>query len=135
MRAHLLAIKALIQPLGYPVHIGDVAGSATYPYVLLWASGGDVRADELDGAQDDLNDLVGVTMVASSADAALMIPPAVRAALIGARPVVAGRHVQPLRLYDSQRVQSDPQITLPSNNRHPAFVVDLYRLISEPKEA
>jgi len=129
-----LAAKALIEPLGYPVHIGDVPGSLSYPYVLLWASGGDITADEMDGAQDDLNDLIGVTMVATNSDAALRIPPAVRAALLGVRLEVEGRHVQPLRLFDSQRVQSDTQTTLPGTNQRPAFVVDLYRVISEPKE-
>lgn len=127
-------MKALIEPLGYPVHIGDASGSLAYPYVLLWGSGGDVTADEMDGKQDDLNDLAGVTMVATNADAALRIPPAVRGVLVGTHLTVAGRHVQPLRLFDSQRVQSDTQTTLPGTNQRPAFVVDLYRVISEPKE-
>lgn len=132
MRSHLLAVKPLIEALRYTVYVGDAPGAPTYPYVLLWGSGGRLVSDEADGQQDDLNDLLGVTMVATTADAALMIPPAVRAVLIGARLVVAGRHVQPLRLANSQSVQVDQQVSLPPTNRHPAYVVDQYRVISEP---
>lgn len=132
MRSHLLAVKALIAPLGYQVYIGDVPGAPLHPYVLLWASGGRLVSDEMCGRQDDLNDTFGVTMVATNADAALMMPGPIRGVLIGAQPALAGRHVQPLRLSHSEPVQTDQQVTLPGTNRHPAYVVDQYRLISEP---
>ena len=65
MKAHLQAVRAIVASLGYDVHIGDVPGSATYPYVLLWGSGGRMTSPAMCGAQDDLNDLFGVTMTAS----------------------------------------------------------------------
>lgn len=132
MKAHLQAVRAIVASLGYDVHIGDVPSSAAYPYVLLWGSGGRMTSPTLCGAQDDLNDLFGVTMTATNASAALDMPPMIRTALLGSQLVVPGRFVQPLSLYDSQNVQVDAQVTLPRSNRHPAYVVDLYRVISEP---
>lgn len=132
MKAHLDAAKAILEGIGYAVYIGDVPGSATYPYVLLWSSAGNLDSPAMCGEQSDLDDLMYVTMTAVTSDAALFMAPTIRQALIGARLVVPGRFVQPLRITGSQRVQVDQQVTLPKPNRHPAFVVDSYRVISEP---
>lgn len=132
MRAHLDAAKALLENIGYDVHIGDVPGSATYPYVLLWSSAGNLVSPTMCGEQSELNDLMYVTMTAATAPAALFMAPTIRQALMGARLAVPGRFVQPLRHAGSTRVQADQQVTLPKPNRHPSYVVDSYRVISEP---
>lgn len=130
--SHFEAVRALLEPFGKPVHIIDAPGSPTYPYVLLWGSPGLLQAAEADGVQDDIDDLVGVTHVAATPEAALVVVDRVRSYLMGARPVVEGRHVQPLRLFDSRNVEVDRDVTMPATNRHPAYAVDLYRLVSEP---
>lgn len=132
MRAEVAGVKTLLSPYNHPVYFGDVPGAPTYPYVLLWGSGGLMRADEVDGAQDDLNDILGVTTVAANPDACLIANDRVRSYLLGKTPTATGRHVQPLRLHDSRPIDLDRDVTLPATNTHPAFAVDLYRLISEP---
>lgn len=132
MKAHIDGIKALLAPYGHPVHFVDVPEVPTYPYVLLWSGLGRLTSDEFDGEQDDLNDLLGVTTVAANPDATLIAGARVRSYLLGKQPVVEGRYVQPLHLHDSQTVAVDRDVTIPNANRHPSFVVDLYRLISEP---
>lgn len=132
MKAHIEAIRALLTGLPYTVYYGDVQGAPTYPYVLLWSTTGRLVSDEVCGTQDDLNDRIGVTMVAAEPLAVLDVVRHVRAALIGARPTVPGRHVQRLRLADSQNIQPDESVRLPRTNSHPLYGVDLYRLISEP---
>ena len=132
MKAHIAGVTALLSHLPYQVYYGDVTGAPTYPYVLLWSTTGRMISDEVCGTQDDLNDLLGVTMVAVQPLAVLDVVRHVRAALIGKRPVVAGRHCQRLRLFDAQNIRPDESVKLPNTNTHPVFGVDQYRLISEP---
>lgn len=132
MKAHIDAIRVLLEPYGKPVHFVDVPEAPTYPYVLLWTSAGRMVSDEVCGKLDDLNDILGVTIVGATPDAVLVATPRVRSYLMDKQPQVANRHVQPLRLFDSQNVDVDTDVTVPATNRHPAFAVDLYRLISEP---
>lgn len=132
MKAHIDAIRALLEPYGKPVYFVDVPEAPTYPYVLLWTSAGRMVSDEVCGKLDDLNDILGVTIVGATPDAVLVAAPRVRSYLMDKQPQVEGRHVQPLRLFDSQNVDVDTDVTVPATNRHPAFAVDLYRLISEP---
>lgn len=143
MRAELAAVEALLTPWGKQVfyveakEITDATGVVTpisYPYVLLWGSPGLMRAAEVDGVQDDLDDVLGVTTVALTPDACLKAVDKVRGHLLGKQPLASGRHVQPLRLMDSQRIQADTAVTVPSTNTHPYYGVDIYRLISEPAE-
>ena len=55
--------------------------------------------------------------------------PAGRALLAATRPTVTGRAVW-LSLESSEPAAVDRDLTLPDTNRHPAYVVDRYRLIS-----
>ncbi|MFC5676070.1 hypothetical protein [Aeromicrobium endophyticum] len=132
MAEHVAAVKELLKPYGRPVHFGEAPGETNYPYVLLWASPGLLRAAELDGVQDDLDELLGVTTVAATSDAVLVAIGRVRGYLLGKSPQVEGRFVQALRLEGSQRVQPDLDVTIGQTNRHPSFGVDMLRLISEP---
>ncbi|WP_185972904.1 hypothetical protein [Aeromicrobium piscarium] len=89
-------------------------------------------SETLCGTQSDLDDLLGVTCVGVSPEAVWSVSSLVRAALIDKHPQVDGRYVAELRLYDSQNVQADGDVTLPNSNRHPYFGVDLYSLRSTP---
>jgi hypothetical protein len=132
MKEHIVAIRKLLEPYNRPVYFADATGATDYPYVLLWASPGLLKAAEVDGVQDDLDELLGVTMVAATTDAVLSAVPKVRGCLLGKSPQVEGRFVQALRLEDSQAVQPDRDVTIGQTNRHPSFAVDMLRLISEP---
>ena len=135
MKAELDAVRQLLVPYtgaeNIEVYFGDVPGEPTYPYVLLWCSPGLLEAVEADGAQDDLNEPLGVTYVAETSDAVLVVADRCRKLLVGAQPTAAGRYVQPLRLEDSRAVRADEAWTLPNTDRHPAYAVDIYRLRSE----
>lgn len=132
--AHLDAIEALLSGL-MPVYIGDVPDAPAYPYVLLWSSAGNQVGASIDDVHRDLEALVGVTVAATTPRNALMEADRVRGVLAaGGRRValtVTGRRAS-LRLYDSRPVEVHRSVTLPGTNRHPAYVVDLYRVHSTP---
>lgn len=139
MLAHVRAIKALLAPLGYDVYFGDAVKRGTggmvvpltYPYLLLWTSAGLPGVEQaVDDVRLDIDGQVGVTAVATTADGVLIVQNRVRGVLApGGRAValtVPGRAAW-LRLLDSRPVDIDRAITA-----HPAFSVDVYRLISTP---
>lgn len=135
MKAHIDAMRACI-PSGYETFWVDVPGTPTYPYVLFWASSGNPGSEvPICGPMDDLEALVGVTVVAANPDAVLYMQGIVRDALSpGGRRTrldVAGRSAS-LKLSDSRTVQVDRDVTLPGTNRHPAYGVDMYDLHSTP---
>lgn len=132
MKAHIDAITVMLAPSGYKVYYGDVGEKPTYPYVMLWSGTGRYTTDTLCDARDDLDDLLGVTMVAALPEAVLVMVPVVRGLLDSQRPQVAGRYVHELTIHDSQRITPDLSVTMPDTNRHPAYGVDLYSLKSEP---
>lgn len=129
--SHIDAVVALVEPLGYPVYLVDVPKSPRFPYVLLWSSAGRMVADAVCDEQDDLDDLLGVTYVAGTPAAAMVVAESVRGVLMDAAPVVAGWSSS-LRLFDVRDVQVDRDATTPELNRHPAFGVDIYRYRSTP---
>jgi hypothetical protein len=132
--AHLEAVQALLDPLGYPVYFVDVPQVPTYPYVLLWSSAGHMVAEAICDEQADLDDLLGVTFVAGTPAAALVVAAAVRRVLMDSEPDVAGWSSL-LRLFDSRPVQVDRDVTNPALNRHPAYGVDIYQYRSTPRAA
>ena len=132
MKAHIDAIQARLAGGGVVSYFGDVPDLPVFPYVLLWSGAGRRRSETLCGTRDDLSDTLGVTMVAATAPGALIFSETVRALLDDWAPTVPGRHCDELRSYDSQPVVVDRNITLPDTDRHPAYIVDLYRLSSTP---
>lgn len=131
MRAHLEAVKALLQPLGRPVFLGDVTGEPQFPYFFLWSSAGALDDSTQDGRQDAIVDTFGVTGASPTYADALDLMRVSRTRLNGATPQVAGWSTSELRLVDTRPIQIDRDVRLP-NGRFPAFGVDIYRLVSEP---
>lgn len=136
MLAHIEAIKAALVPLGWQVHYVSVPESPVFPYVLLWSGSGDPGSEpSLCGPMDDVEAVVGVTVVAGSPEGVLTVQSAVRAVLSpgDARTplVVAGRSAS-LKRTTGQAVQVDRDVKIPGTNTSPAFSVDLYDLHSTP---
>jgi hypothetical protein len=125
------AIKALLAPLGYPVYYVDAPDHPAMPYVLLWGSSGVPSPEQAIAGPSDLTDSLGVTTVAATPEAVLIVRARIRTVLDGARPTVAGSLVW-LNLTDSRPTAVDRDVTDPATNRHPAYGVDMYRLVSVP---
>lgn len=136
MIEHVEALRAVLEPLGYPVPFVDASGTTEYPYLLVWGAFA-VPGDEvaLDDAQTDIDEPFGITSVAATPDAVLVVRRRVKEALTpGGRPgrlAVDGRAVW-VRHEDARPVDVDRDVTLPHSTRHPAFGVDMYRLVSTP---
>jgi hypothetical protein len=127
MKAHIDAIRALLDPLGYPSYYVTVpAEPTTYPYVLVWSSSGTVPVEVPVSGSADLTDTIGVTLVAENPDSVLIATARVRGVLNGAHPAVTGRLTW-LNLSDSQPVAVDRDVKPPV-----AYGVDTYRLVSTP---
>jgi len=133
MRGVIESVTARLASQGVTAYWIEVPDAPTWPYVLLWGSGGRMTTNTLGGDMDDLADRLGVTCVSLSALGVLDLVRITRAALIGWSPTTDALHVQPLGLTDSQDVQPDRDVRLPNSNRHPYFAVDLYRLVGEPQ--
>lgn len=131
MLAHITAVKALLTPLGWPVYVVEAPSLPTYPYVIVWGSAGQPGIEPGVAGSSDMSDLLGVTVVDTTPENALIAAAAVRAVLDGAHPTVTGRAVW-LSLTSSEPVTVDRDVTLPATNRHPGYVVDRYQLISTP---
>lgn len=135
MRDHFDAVKALLAPLNRRVYVIGAPSAVEYPYFLLWGLPGTRSTEALDGRQVVVNDLLRVTSVGKTPESAMELQRLSRDALIEAVPVVAGRTVHALRMFDSQPIQADRDIVLPDVNRNPFYGVDIYRLVSEPAPA
>lgn len=131
MRAHIAAVEALLTPLGWATYYVDVPETPATAYILLWGSSGLPSSEQPLRGPVDLTDGLGVTCVAATPYGVLSMRTAVRGVLDEAHPVVAGRVVT-LSLWDSRDTQVDRDVTLPDTGRHPAFGVDVYRLMSVP---
>lgn len=130
---HVAAIEAAFAAAGLVSHFVDAPG-ATPPYHLLWTGSGTVPAEASVDPAGDFTDTLGVTSVAGTPKGALIAQREAREALApfaAGSTVVAGRIVW-LTLYDSRSVQVDRDVTVTSTNRHPAYAVDMYRLVSVP---
>lgn len=133
MIEHVEAIKDLIP---YTTYFVDVPTNPTYPYVLVWTSAGSPGTEPaVCGPGEDIDAVVGLTHVAGTPEGALIVAHATRAVMkptVGPLRLDVPGHAAWLTFFDSQNVQVDRDVTIPSTNRHPAFVVDLYRLTSTP---
>lgn len=128
MKAHIDAIRALL--VGVTSYYVTVPTAPTYPYVLLWSSSGTRPVEGVIESSSDLTDTIGATCVAGTPDGVLIVRDIVRTLLDGSHPTVTGRLTW-LNLYDSLPTTVDDDVTIP-NGGHPAYGVDLYRLISTP---
>ena len=141
MRAHLQALRTLLAPLGYPVHLFHAEGRSDVevppvPYLVLrgpsWADPDD---EPVCGPGADLDARVMVTATASTVEGALVVLARVRNHLMPHAVLpVAGRHAALTRHRSEVEPQVDQDLRLPGSDRHPGFGVDSYRLHSVPKE-
>jgi hypothetical protein len=142
-RAHLDAIRAVLAPLGYPVHFVEAPTSnladgtrqvPVPPYLVIWSSLGALSGAALDNVRADIDDTFGVTYVAGTPEAALVVGQRVRDVLtpLGFGDLsVPGRRAW-VRHEDSRPIQVDRDVVARDLNRHPAYGVELFRLISTP---
>lgn len=135
MRDAIAAIRARVESAGYPTAFGDATGLDQWPYVLVWASPGQHDSELALSGAGGFEDLLGVTMVDTTATNVLVMAPIVRAALDRAAFDVGDLHVVLRRARGyGQPVQVDRSATLTNSNSHPSFAVDRYRLTAQPTE-
>lgn len=132
MRDHFDAVKVMLAPMNRQVHFVEASGSPSYPYMILWGLPGQLSADAIDGGQRVISDLLRVTHVGATPEAVMELRRLSRPLLMQSRPIVTGRTVHELRMLDATDVMIDRDVNMPQTNRHPAYGVDVYRLISEP---
>lgn len=142
MRAHLDAMRARLAPLGRQVYFVDAptstAGDGTVvvpeaPYFVLWTSAGDPSQERsVVGETDSHDSLVNLTSVAATPEDVLLVQERAREALCpGARPTALAPGAV-LTLFSAEQVRVDRDVVAPPLHRHPAYGVDVYRLISTP---
>lgn len=129
MKEHIDAIRALLAGVVTTYYV-SVPNTPTYPYVLLWSTSGVPGFEQSVEGPGDLTDNIGATAVAATPDGVLVVRDRVRVLLDGSHPAVAGRLTW-LNLYDSLPTTLDTDVTL-TGTGHPAYGVDMYRLISTP---
>lgn len=145
MIAELAAIKAhlALMPNPVPVHLFEATGStettvpAQVPYVVLGAAGG-LMPEHMPVAGVDLSrefDL-RLTSVAGVADAPPKVATRVREYLSPAygvtRVPMAGRVLDVFYLRTEVASKVDRDVFVAGTNRHPAYGVDTYHVVSQP---
>lgn len=138
MLAHMQALSASLEPLGYPVHHIYAPSDAlsSLPYLILEsAAWGDAIDLPVCGASDSLHDRLRVKAVAANPDAVMTVLGRVRSLWSPSRTWTTiptpGRLAQ-IQFTRSEAVYVDRDVTLPGTNRHPALGVDSYTLDSQP---
>src|SRR5699024_9427020 len=137
MKAHYDAIKALLDPLPWDVHLAQAPDGTPPAFIVLWGAstptGGE--SDRLDGARSDISARIGVTCTAGTVGGVLAMQEQVRAALCPTgkptRIQAPGRAAW-LTPFDSRDVQIDRDAVLTGASSFPAFGVDMYWLNSTP---
>lgn len=132
MIAEIAAIRAALDTAGIANHYGDAGASPAYPYALVWSGSGIPTTDASVSALGDFEDSVGITSVAGTPDGVLIMRQAVRDAIAGFAPATVSGRLVWLTLTDSLPVTVDRDVTITATSRHPAYGVDLFRLVSTP---
>lgn len=143
-RAHWTALKAALEPLGYEVYFTDATTKnlpdgtrevPAPPYLVVWSDSGRIDSPDLADAHVGTDARFGLTWVATSPEAALVVGERARNHLTpagrGDLPGVPGERVWLLH-EDTRGVQVDRDVVARDSNRHPAYGVDMFRLISTP---
>jgi hypothetical protein len=125
---HLIALLA---QTGITAHYVTVPDRPAFPYVLLWSTPGQPGIEASITADEDMSDLLGVTMVDTTPGNVLLLSTRTRGLLDTARLTVDGMLVTLSRTV-SQTVQPDEAVTLPDTNQHPCFAVDRYQMVATP---
>jgi hypothetical protein len=134
--AHITALTALLTTAGIRVSYVDGPEVPVLPYVLLWGGAGLPGVDQpITDVRTDIDSMIGVTAVALTPEAVLIVQSAVRAVLApsgSAKTLTVTGRIASMRLADSQPITVDTAVVDTATNRHPCYGVDLYRLISIP---
>ena len=136
MKAHLDAVKARVESLGVATFIGW-AYDPPARYVILGPVTWD-GSDELPlcGPEDVLDETFRVKAVAgTTVDGALILLGLIRDELSpGLRwePLYVPGRAAEVKFWRFERAAVDQSTTTTSTDRHPAFGVDTYRLMSQP---
>jgi hypothetical protein len=126
------AIRLALVSGGWPTfYVEAPEHPDVFPYLVLGSSSGRMVAPALCADLSDLDDLVRVMAVGLTPESVVVTQEGVRAALHNTHPAVYGRSVT-VRLFGSEPVAVDRDMTVAPTNRHPAYGVDLYRLTSVP---
>lgn len=127
VQKHATAVKTLLTALTIQDYDGAVPDLPTFPYFVLYTDTGIDDKTKVCGESDQMTFRFQITSVGETADAARIVAGAVRAVVLDARPVVAGRaSVNRIRKETGIPVREDKDVTIPSSNRHPLFAVDTY---------
>lgn len=145
MRAHLRAVAARLEVLGYPVHLyranplaGEDEGTVPpVPYLVLngsWGVGDEIPVcDETETLDTEFR----LTATATTAEGAGVVLERARGLLSPRANWTAvpmtDRVVQVKRARAEIVPTVDMDLRLPGSNRHPGFGVDSYRLHSTPR--
>jgi hypothetical protein len=127
---HYAAVMALL-PSDLTAYKGDVPGTPTYPYVVIW---GDTGKEDTEALSDDPTTLtlkVYATVAGQTFDSAAIVLQRVRTALNRARPAVSGRVTHRMVQTPQMPIQADLSVSIPGVG-HPFYAVDQYDLISDP---
>lgn len=135
VRAHILALEAVLREAGWQVFVGDVtAPNPELPYVMVQGVTGVGRDVDLAHCPVEVDERVQVTVVSDTVVNCLDDVTRVRRILNGRVLNVPGRMCFPLRLIDSMPATLDRQVTRPETGTHPAYAVDAWRVASTPQE-
>lgn len=120
----------ILAPLGYEVYDTDVPTTPEFPYIVLWGGTAAPHPEESIASQImGVRDRLGVTVAAGTPAGARVAHGRVRDVLQpDGFPLTVGAFR--LKLFDHQAVQVDRDEKIITTNRHPAYVVDLYRVES-----
>ena len=134
MIAELTGLKARIETLTYPAFI---VWATTPPaqYVVLGAKGWESPESALCTTSSSIDTDIRVRAVTGTPEGVVIMLDRIRnllsPSLAETKITVAGRDVA-IRFVRSEFIDIDQDTTITGTNRHPAFGVDTYRLISEP---
>lgn len=126
--AHYKAVQALIPAQGFAVYLGQVKGTPSYPYVVLWGDLGTEATEAMCGDPDHLDLRIRATYSALGFEQCLWVAQKVRTTLTRKTPVVPGWFPGRLNQSALTDVQTDFDVTVDGSN--PMFAVDEFALIS-----
>lgn len=127
VQKHATAIKTLLSAVTITEYDGAVPDRPTYPYYVLFTDTGIDEKTKVCGESDEMTFRFQITSVGLTADSARIVAGAVRAVVLDARPVVAGRgSVNRIRKETGIPIREDKDVTDATSNRHPLFAVDTY---------
>ena len=130
MRDIIAAVRDLIEDEGITTHFVDVPESPTYPYVLVWSSPGAIATSSLSDDDDHINDVIGLTYVATLAESVMDLASVVRPLVRRTRMSLGDGVVAWLRPHDTRAVEVDRSVNLPGIG-HPVYAVDLLRVTTD----